>query len=249
VSTAWFSGLAAASATVDCDGEAHTVQWRDGVFHIPAHGDAPDLEAERALAALGGGTCRCVELFLAWHRYAGDPQALMLGPRGHEAVGEARIRNDPAQQLHRARLRQRGMLREPEPSPLVALISLDGSIPRRLVATAAAALLERAAEPEVTAELFGALYGRVLSSLRFWWDPLPKLELSITEGVPSLTQTTGGGFHARLPLGWLTEVWARELDVVDLEFVLSARPVTGDAFELRTVDDGMNVHTRTIARR
>ena len=249
----WFSGMPAASASVECGGETHTVQWRDGGFHIPAHGDPPDLEAERALAALAGEPCRCLELFDAWERHAADPQVLVLGPRGHEALGAGRWPCVPAAPVHR-RLQPRQShpapvipVEPPAASGLEALLALEDPIPRRLVATVATALLQRTPEPEVAEALHGALYGRLLAALAVWRASVPRLELTVSEHAPALTQTADGAFHARLSPRWLTEVWGRDLDIVGDELTLSAAPSPGGGFALISVDPIMTVHTRTIA--
>jgi hypothetical protein len=247
VSTAWFTGAQAASSHVECGDETHTVRWRDGVFEIPAHRDP---ESERALAALGGQPCRCVELLSAWERHAADPLVLLLGPRGCERLGTARLRRSPASRAHRARLMQLGVT-EPELSPLEELLSLDDPIPRRFVATVAAALLERAAEPEIAAALYGALYGRLLASLERWRPTrfAARLDLVITAGEPRFIQARDDHLHAALSLGWLTEVWGRELDVVDDELTLAARSDGHGEFDLITVDSTMVTHTRSTGGR
>jgi hypothetical protein len=74
--------LAPARTRIECSGATHTLLWRDGALETPDH---PDPEAERALAALGGARCRCVELLDAWLQCRDEPRTLVLGPRGHES--------------------------------------------------------------------------------------------------------------------------------------------------------------------
>lgn len=76
---AWWRGLPAAQASVECGGEAHRLRWEAGVFDALDHGD---VDSERALAALGGQRCTCLELLDAWERHRDDLRVLVLASRG-----------------------------------------------------------------------------------------------------------------------------------------------------------------------
>lgn len=77
--SAWWAGVPGAETTVECGGSTHRVRWADGRLEAVDHDDA---EGERALAALGGEPCRCVELLDAWARHADDLRVLVIASRG-----------------------------------------------------------------------------------------------------------------------------------------------------------------------
>ncbi|HWH09528.1 MAG TPA: hypothetical protein VG165_00220 [Solirubrobacteraceae bacterium] len=77
--TGWWAGLPAAEATVECGGATHRIRWEDGRLGAPDHDDA---EGERALAALGGEPCACVDLLDAWARHEHDVRVLVIASRG-----------------------------------------------------------------------------------------------------------------------------------------------------------------------
>jgi hypothetical protein len=261
----WSIGIAPASATVECGAESHTVEWRDGRFSVPAHADP---EGERALAALGGQPCACVQLLDAWERHAADPLVLVLGPRG-------RSRGRPSRGVPRRR--RPGALRRAVPVPAVGwrggagwwsypgapgasivtgepmgglelLLGLDGEIPHRLVAGVAAALVDRSGDPALGPTLHAALYGRLLATFWRWPEPATDVTLHMSHGEAGLVRNRDGELTATLPFTWLTEVWARELELVDGELTLSAHPGAAGTWELVTVDRDMAVHTRRLAR-
>jgi hypothetical protein len=75
----WWLGLGPAEATIMCGEEAHRLRWEAGALHAMDHDDP---EAERALVALGGQRCNCVDMLDAWTRHDGDPRVLVLASRG-----------------------------------------------------------------------------------------------------------------------------------------------------------------------
>ena len=190
---------------VDCSGDVHMLVWRGGDLQAANH---PDPEAERALVALGGEPCRCIQLLSHWETCRAEPRVLTLGPRGHEpslepadqsrrpgrgmfpittaptgsgASGMAR-----AALIHTASVGvtavSTGVQRISRPEgiedPLFALLTVGGGIPRRLVATVAATLI--AGDDPIHAGLLqAALYGRVLTGLIEWLGRAPTLELRI----------------------------------------------------------------------
>jgi hypothetical protein len=77
--TPWWLGLAPAQATVACGGQEHRLRWRAGELSAIDHEDA---EAERALVALGGVRCACVDALDAWARHRDDVRVLVLASRG-----------------------------------------------------------------------------------------------------------------------------------------------------------------------
>jgi hypothetical protein len=75
----WWLGLAPAQTTIACGEHAHRLRWEQGALRAIDHDDP---ESERALAALGGQRCPCVEVLDAWSRHDGDPRVLVLASRG-----------------------------------------------------------------------------------------------------------------------------------------------------------------------
>jgi hypothetical protein len=81
--TGWWVGIPAAETTVECAGDTHRIRWQAGELRAVDHDDA---DGERALAALGGQRCACIDLLDAWHRHAGDTRVLALAGRGPRDV-------------------------------------------------------------------------------------------------------------------------------------------------------------------
>jgi len=79
----WFTCLSRCEAVVPCGSGQHVVRWEAGALGLDNHADA---EAERVLAALGGGKARCVEVAEAWTRHAADLTVLLVGPRGPDGI-------------------------------------------------------------------------------------------------------------------------------------------------------------------
>ncbi|MGO9753716.1 MAG: hypothetical protein ACLP8S_18985 [Solirubrobacteraceae bacterium] len=100
--TAWWIGLSDAQATVTCSDQQHRLRWSDGRLKALDHGDPED---ERALAALGGQPCTCIELLDAWERHRDDLRVLVLGTRGPTDL--IRIDRDLLSQQHGSRHRGR----------------------------------------------------------------------------------------------------------------------------------------------
>src|SRR6202044_795789 len=73
------SGLPSAIARVDCSGERHSIRWSAGDLVGLDHDDP---EGERALAALGGTSCTCVDVLAAWSRQRDNPGLLTVLSRG-----------------------------------------------------------------------------------------------------------------------------------------------------------------------
>jgi hypothetical protein len=218
--SAWWAGLPAAQATVECGGELHRLRWEAGALGALDHGD---VEGERTLAALGGERCACVEFLAAWERHAADEQVLVLARRGpadrigDDAHGAVFVHASP---------HGHGPLVGPQDVDLKALLRLGGGLPDRLVATVVAA---QAGEP-LSPRLHAALYGRVLFALRGWLD-LPDFspEFGVAD-TPSLSRE-----RVEVPVSWLTDVWARGLTTVLGRFCLAAETDDGRVFTLTTV--------------
>jgi hypothetical protein len=66
-------------AGIECSGETHRLRWEAGELTALDH---RDVEGERALAALGGTRCACVDALDGWARHADDLRVLILARRG-----------------------------------------------------------------------------------------------------------------------------------------------------------------------
>jgi hypothetical protein len=76
--------LPVAFARVDCSGERHAMRWDVGSLEALDHGDP---EGERALAALGGTSCTCLDVLGAWSRQRENPAILTALSRGaHDPI-------------------------------------------------------------------------------------------------------------------------------------------------------------------
>jgi len=71
--------LPPATSYVQCSGERHTIRWAAGELSALDHGDP---EGERALAALGGTSCACLDILGAWSRHREDLRLLSAISRG-----------------------------------------------------------------------------------------------------------------------------------------------------------------------
>ncbi len=71
--------LPAAVARVACSGGRHTIGWEAGKLVALDHDDP---EGERALAALGGTSCTCLDVLGAWSRQGENPGLLTALSRG-----------------------------------------------------------------------------------------------------------------------------------------------------------------------
>jgi hypothetical protein len=255
--TAWWTGLAPASLVVRCGGAEHRVRWEQGALVACDHGA---LEDERALAALAGERCACVELVDAWHRHVTDLRALKLGPRdvsdpvrssawvsspgargGYIPVPAWEVRGLPLPSEPRTgRFPVYPRSWDDSEAELIALLGLGGDLGERLIATVAAHWTERlrgdgaaGARPRLRT----ALHARLLGALRRWLDE-PELTIvleQIDEHEPRSLTRVGGRISARLPFAWVGEVWAKGLQVVDDQFCLAADAVDGRGWELLSV--------------
>ena len=73
------SVLPGAVARVACSGETHAIRWDGGDLVALDHADP---EGERALAALGGQSCTCLDVLGAWTRRRADAALLSALSRG-----------------------------------------------------------------------------------------------------------------------------------------------------------------------
>ena len=230
----WWQGLEPVEAALRCGGATHHVRWSRGELSAPDHSD---LEGERALSALGGEPCACVEVLDAWARYAADERVLVAASRGPWDRIPAREWSERDEEPAQTGWFSYGPVTSfPMPfdthqpdGELLSLLALPGRLGDRLVATVAAGCIT------VSPRLHAALHGRVAGALGVWLGR-SGVELSLTLGdVPALTRDDAGGVHAQLPFRWLSDVWARDLTSVLGRFVMSASTDDGRAWELLAV--------------
>jgi hypothetical protein len=69
----------AATATIDCSEQTHTIRWEAGELIAIDHGEA---EGELALAALGGTNVACLDVLTSWRRHRHDHRLLSALTRG-----------------------------------------------------------------------------------------------------------------------------------------------------------------------
>jgi hypothetical protein len=230
---------------VECSGTHHRLIWQAGQLTAPAH---PDVDAERALAALGGASCGCLDLLTAWHTHAEDPRVLVLGPRGPKI---AVVHPDDGRGRQGMAIYSYAPGSPPVPSALGLedLLVLRGGLTRRLIATSASALISRNPDGPMSRQLHAALYGRLLVSLGRWLGELPELELElIGPGAEPSLSVDGSTVRAAVAPDWLIDVWGAGLEIVADRFTLAAS-YGNDAdprVRLRSVDQLLAVGTTTV---
>ncbi len=75
----WWRNHPGAETSIMCSGQLHTIRWHDGALVLLNHDDP---EGERALTALGGDSCECVDIHGSWNRHRDDLRLLVLASRG-----------------------------------------------------------------------------------------------------------------------------------------------------------------------
>ncbi len=268
--TAWWTGLEPASVVVRCGAAEHRVRWEQGELLACDHGE---IEDERALAALAGERCACVELLDAWHRHVTDLRALKLGSRdvsdpvrssawvsspgargGYIPVPAWEVRGLPLPSEPRiGRFPVYPRSWDDSEAELIALLGLGSDIGERLIATVAAYWSERlrtdpAGAAGALPRLRAALYAPLLATLRSWLrEPALSLTLELVdEQAPCSLSRAGGRVRAQLPFAWLSEIWTRDLQLVDDRFCLGAEPVDGGGWELASVTRALGAPERIM---
>ncbi|MEA3077410.1 MAG: hypothetical protein QOF60_2318 [Actinomycetota bacterium] len=228
----WWSATSPAEAELACGGKTHTVRWERGGLVLAGH---DDVEAERALGALGASPPACLVLRERWERHAGDVALLTLGRRpGEASLGCAED------------VRLTSTTRRAE---LLALLALPAPMIDRLVMTAAAQAADRWADDGFRQahglRLGAALKARATPALRRLGEGLVPGAEVVVECRP-----TGPGeppeivaehrppdpavhVDATLPLEWLASVWGPGISEPDGRVVLQVVDGDDDTF---TVD-------------
>lgn len=241
----WWAGIPPAEATVLCGADTHTVRWEAGELIAVDHGDR---EGDVIHSAPAGETVSCLELLRTWSRRADDPHVLTLASRGL---------NDPLHiDLDGLRFYYGGPRRQTEEQTL-RLLAAGGRLPDRLQATSAAIWTRRlqtghAQLATALPQLEGALYGRVLRTLRAWLGE-PQLTVELTMIEPREQRRivrTADGINVSLPFSWLSDVWMRGLPVTSDRLCIAADTTDGSTWNLHTFGPDLADFTQlTIAAR
>lgn len=254
--TEWWVGIPVAETRIGCGGETHTLRWHAGHLHAVDH---EDVEGERALAALGGERCACVDVLDSWARHADDLRVLTLASRG--PADQLAVQVDWLGSSRRGR--RRGIAIAGPPSgwtaygpggpgmggwedgedELLPLLALGGGLADRLVASVAAAWARSSDRPDAElgaahAQLTAALYGRVVAALRLWLgEPSLDVELQLAEDDAQRTvaRLDDGRIRAELPFSWLSEVWCRGVASIGGHLCLGAAIDNAGSWTLETL--------------
>lgn len=253
----WWEGLAPVSIGVRCGGHPHELRWEAGKLQALDH---DDVERERALAALGGESVRCLDVLDGWIRHSDDLAVLLLARRG--LTDELRW-DDEAEEIGFSSYAPRAMVRrgrqflgwyayspggpivDETPSgtdrQLRMLMRLDRGIPDRLAATVISAWAQRveADDDRVAAarpQLKAALYGRLATTLRMWLGHPARLNLTMVEPetVPTAL-VSKDAVHVTVGFTWLRDVWMKGFATMFGRLCLRATVVEEGHWELLTV--------------
>lgn len=219
--TRWYDGVSPVSAVVSCRGERHRLTWRRGRIVAEAH----DLGAERALAALGGGRCSCVELATACQGGLGvDDLFLLWTEQAEPSVGTSQALERWMRRAGAASRSVREPLVEERRSALLASLPLE--LRRRLAlgvfrAVAREPDRDRSASHPGFAPIFASLLqGAVRRSALADRGDL-HWRLAVADGR-AVVEPWGRGVALTLSAGWVADVWAWGLAVVDGRLVAEA---------------------------
>ena len=204
----WSDRLDPVTELIDCSGERHRMTWRRGALVVEDH----DLEAERAMKALGAETPACLRLLKQWrdlHSWATSPELYVqmldrLGPEHILAPGGL------------GRLSELSLLLTWERAWRSSAYFHSGQ--QQLLERQ---IFDRAAAP-LSAHV--ALWSRRLECGR---TPSVEVRLARPGGaleVAGSIDRFGARARVALGVGWALGVWARGLAVVDDGFVVELLP-------------------------
>ena len=239
---AWYEGLDPVTVDIDLRPDAgvrHRITWRDGELVLDDH---PDVEADVALGALGGGRCRCIDVLKMWNAQLTAPEVLTVGRRWRERVWAEPttvVRVERSARLWRSQW-------EAIDDPGIDLDALDARLARRVAFVWLLGRDERLhdrlqltvldhAERRWSSPMFrdryratlaAALAGRAFPALREAGHEIP---LERIELLPPGAEPAVGHEAAALPLSWLTNVWGRGVAVHEGRFITAVTAiVVGD---------------------
>ncbi len=207
----WCDRLDPVTELVECSGERHRVSWRRGSLVVEDH----DLEAERAMKALGAETPACLRLVKQWrdlHSWATSPE---LYVQMRDRLGPERILGPGALV---------------EPSELSLLLTWERAWRASAYSDSGhERLLERQLGDRARAPLSDhvAQWSRRLECGR---TPAVEVKLARPGRLPGAVGSIdrfGARATVTLGVGWALDVWARGLAVVDDGFVVEILPSPG----------------------
>jgi hypothetical protein len=238
----WYDGIAPATAPVVCGGGRHLIVWRRGRVSAPAH----DLAAEQALAALGGGSCPCLDLLAACRDTLGVEDLFLLWTEQAEpSVGTSQALERWARRVGRSRSAASGAVgsawsvgsasgttaaRRAEERRSALLTSLPLAF-RRRVALGVFRAIGREAVPDLSTShpgfepilgslLVPALRSAGLGSGGTTDGRVPVRWRPAAAGSSAAVEIRGRTLVVSVSPGWAVDVWAWDLAVVDGWFVL-----------------------------
>jgi hypothetical protein len=250
---AWYQGVAPVTITIECGSQAHRITWKRGRLRLDDH----DVAAERALGALGGPVCPCLDLFDAWRSPADKRELLWaatapITPPAGESLVDLRAMHDELvakwTKGHAPRARAfRTYVRRRWQQSLVAIAPLP--LRERLAAAMVVGALRRYDDAEgLAGELPRQIEARALPALAASvaaWSRATRRHGIVSECwtvaadeepvVCGLVDDTGGWVGLGLPVRWLIDVWARDLALVDGCLVLRAAPRTSTVADVVAV--------------
>jgi hypothetical protein len=234
--TTWYDGIPPVTAEVRCDGEQHRLAWRRGRVLSEDH----DLHAEAALAALGGGTCPCVEIARAARAGLSVEDLFLLWTEHAEpSVGASQALERWARRVGAAGPPTTVTARRAEEARAAALSSLPVAFRRRLALGVFQAIareldVDGSGSHPSFAPVFGSLIDRAARglsppcreaanrpapNLTVRWSLVPQERAAFVEG--GCIGSTSAWLHLGLHASWVAEVWAWDLAVVDGQLVVA----------------------------
>ncbi len=233
----WSEAIPPVSMFVECDGARHELRWEAGRLVPSAH---PDVDAEHALAALGGEAPVCLRLRANWEAYASEPALITLGRRPGEAgLGFALDVNPTTLVPVTRRPTTVGERRE----ALVALLSLPAPFIDRLVLGAMASAVDRWSDADFRERhglrIGAALAARATPALRRLGSSLAAADETVVvhcepsedARVRARRSVRGLEVTAALPVAWLVRVWGPGFSEPSGQFVLDTRGREVDVVE------------------
>jgi hypothetical protein len=237
----WFEHLGPVTVKLECGGRRHAITWRRGKLVLEDH---PGLQAERALAVLGGQAVTCLDVLDAWvaatssHQMAPSllgaagppPDAFLRAVGRHRDMSAKVIGTIPDR--HRRDVKASQMVQQRR----LAATNLPGELRSRLALALVVHCERRWDElPQGTRISLRMVLGdkikAALTTSVHHWTGLP-----LRRGVRVDTVIVGAGaavgiagrvgpggcdLTVRLPLSWLVRVADRDLAVVDGAVVLA----------------------------
>jgi hypothetical protein len=221
---AWYDGVPPSAALVRCGGEDHRLTWQRGRLVVEDH----DVPAELALVGLGGASCACLDLFLVCREgFDVDDLFLLWTEQAEPSVGASQALERWAR---RAGVRRGGLdvaSRRADERRASLLASLPVEFRRRLaLGIFRSVAREPDDRPSASHPSFAPVFGSLVTSavraslgrelvggaLDVRWSLSPT---GGSSGVDGRRGERGGWIGFRLSPGWVPEVWAWGLAVVD----------------------------------